>query len=142
MQLTKQTDISLRVLMHLALEPEALGTIADIATRHNMSRNHLVKVVHRLVGLGYLKSARGRGGGVALARPASAINVGEVVRATETTLDVVDCDAYACPLARKCILKDALNEATDAFLSVLDGYTVSDLTRNRRQLLRLIGQGR
>ncbi len=138
MQLTKHTDISLRVLMHLAVEPEKLGTITDIAARHNMSRNHLMKVVHHLVGLGYLSSVRGRGGGISLAKPASEINVGDVVRATETTLDVVDCDAYACPLARKCILKDALNEATDAFLSVLDGYTVADLTRNRRQLLRLI----
>ncbi len=139
MQLTKHTDISLRVLMTLALEPEELGTITDIAARHNMSRNHVMKVVHHLVGLGYLNSVRGRGGGISLAMPASEINVGEVVRATEATLDVVDCDAYQCPLARKCILKDALNEATDAFLAVLDGYTVSDLTRNRIQLRRLIG---
>ena len=139
MQLTKHTDISLRVLMHLALEPDVLGTITDIAARHNMSRNHLMKVVHYLVGLGYLNSLRGRGGGISLAKPAAEINVGDVVRATEATLDVVDCDAYECPLARKCILKDALNEATDAFLSVLDGYTVADLTRNRQQLRRLIG---
>ena len=104
-----------------------------------MSRNHLMKVVHHLVGLGYLNSVRGRSGGISLAKPASDINVGDVVRATETTLNVVDCDAYACPLARKCILKEALNEATDAFLSVLDGYTVADLTRNRQQLLKLIG---
>ena len=139
MQLTKQTDISLRVLMHLALEPSALSTITHIAGRHNMSRNHLMKVVHHLVGLGYVTSVRGRGGGISLARPAKEINVGEVVRATEATLDVVDCDAYECPLSKKCILKDALNEATDAFLSVLDGYTVADLTRNKRQLLGLIG---
>ena len=139
MQLTKHTDISLRVLMHLAVEPEELGTITNIAARHNMSRNHLMKVVHHLVGLGYLNSVRGRSGGISLAKPASDINVGDVVRATETTLNVVDCDAYACPLARKCILKEALNEATDAFLSVLDGYTVADLTRNRQQLLKLIG---
>ena len=139
MHLTKQTDISLRVLMHLALEPEELSTITQIAARHKLSRNHLMKVVHHLVGLGYLSSVRGRGGGISLARPAGRINVGEVVRATEATLDVVDCGAYECPLAGKCILKGALNEATDAFLAVLDGYTVADLTRNRRQLLRLIG---
>ncbi|MGI9295261.1 MAG: Rrf2 family transcriptional regulator [Pseudomonadales bacterium] len=138
MQLTKYTDLSLRVMMHLALEPDELGTIKDIAERYRVSRNHLVKVVHQLVNLGYLKSVQGRGGGITLAKPAAKINVGKVVRQMENTLDVIDCAAANCPLTPSCILKCALNEATKSFLQVLDNYTVADLVKNRTQLLRLI----
>lgn len=139
MQLTKYTDLSLRVMMHLALEPDQLGTIKDIAERYHVSRNHLVKVVHQLVNLGYLQSVQGRGGGITLAKPASKINVGKVVRQMENNLNVIDCEAANCPLTPSCILKRALNEATKSFLQVLDTYTVDDLVKNRTQLLRLIG---
>lgn len=139
MQLTKHTDLSLRVMMYLALDPEARGTIKSIAERYNVSRNHLVKVVHKLVTLGYLDSVQGRGGGIYLARRPHDISVGKVVRDMENTFDVIDCAANNCPLLPACLLKDALNKSTQAFLRTLDGYTIADLVTNRRQLLRLIG---
>ena len=139
MQLTKHTDISLRVLMHLAAFPDELGTVRDIAERYKVSRNHLVKVVHRLVNLGYLKSVQGRGGGITLARPAGDIVVGRVVRDTEATLEVIDCAKTDCPLLPGCLLKRALNKATREFLKTLDRYTVADLVRNRRTIVRLVG---
>ncbi len=139
MQLTKYTDLSLRVLMHLALEPDELATTKDIAERYNVSSNHLVKVVHRLVTLGYVLSIQGRSGGICLAMPANEINVGEVVRQMENKLDVMDCVGAECPLQPACHLKTVLNAATTAFITTLDGYTVADLIPNRRQLLRLIG---
>ncbi|MBL6707889.1 MAG: Rrf2 family transcriptional regulator [Pseudomonadales bacterium] len=138
MQLTKHTDISLRVLMHLAAFPDELGTVKDIAARYNVSRNHLVKVVHRLSSLGYLESTQGRGGGIALARVPEDIVVGDVVRNMEATLDVIDCAAGNCPLLPECLLKGALSEATGAFLETLDGYTVADLTKNRVDIVRLV----
>ena len=63
MRLTKHTDIALRVMMHLAVERETHTTVRYVARRYNVSRNHLVKVVHELVNLGYLSSVQGRGGG-------------------------------------------------------------------------------
>lgn len=137
MQLTKHTDLSLRVLMYLALEPEQSATIAGIAERYGVSRNHLVKVVHKLSVFGYLESVQGRGGGIYLARPTEEINVGQVVRSMESTFNVVDCTG--CPLLTGCRLKGVLNEATRKFLETLDGYTIADLTQNREQMLRLIG---
>ena len=139
MQLTKHTDISLRVLMHLAVFPDQLGTVRDIAERYNVSRHHLVKVVHRLSTLGYLASTQGRGGGIALARAPEDIVVGDVVREMEATLDAVDCAGSDCPLLPACLLKGALDEAMQAFLATLDGYTVADLTTNRSKIVRLVG---
>ena len=126
-------------MMYLALDPNSLSTISQIADRYRISRNHLVKVVHELVQLGYVTSVQGRGGGIRLSRDPDSISVGDVVRDMEMTLDIVDCEGYDCPLASKCRLKTVLDQAVDAFFSVLDEYAVSDLVRNRRQLARLIG---
>ena len=139
MQLTKHTDIALRVLMHLATFPDSLGTARDIADRYNVSRNHVVKVVHRLAGLGYLRSVQGRGGGVTLALPPGDIVVGQVVRDVEATLDVIDCAKNDCPLTSGCLLKGALNQAMRAFLATLDDYTLADLVRNRDRIVALVG---
>lgn len=139
MQLTKHTDYSLRVLIYLALDPSGLGTITDIADRYGISKNHLVKIVHKLAKLGYVESVQGRGGGVRLGMPADEISVGDIVRAMENSLKVIDCVANNCPLLPACRLRFALDRATVAFLDVLDEYTIADAARNRHQLLRLIG---
>jgi len=137
-QLTKHTDISLRVLMHLAVFPDQLSTVRDVASRYNISKNHLVKVVHRLAGLGYIHSLKGRNGGIQLAKPADDIVVGQVLRDMEMTLEVIDCSN--CPLNIGCLLKRALNQATKAFVDTLDGYTVADLITNKNRIMAKVGQ--
>ena len=139
MQLTKYTDISLRVLMFLALKNSELSTISEISKKFNISKNHLMKVVNKLVALGYVKSLQGRGGGVSLACPATDITVGMIVREMETTFDLIDCDTVPCPINSICKLKHAVNKATDSFLAILDNYTIADLVTPQRPLLNLLG---
>ena len=91
MRLTVHTDYALRLLMLLAMEPEQLHTIEEIARRYDISRNHLMKVTQTLAQAGFVESLRGRGGGLRLARPAGEIILGEVVRATEDGFDIVEC---------------------------------------------------
>ncbi len=138
MQLTKYTDLSLRALIYLSLQPEASATISAIAQKTRVSRNHLVKVVHQLGKLGYVTTSRGRGGGVSLARPAAEIRADEVVRNFEPTLEVINCLANQCPLMPACHLKRALHRASEAFMEVLATYTVADLSQNKIQLLKLL----
>ncbi len=138
MQLTKHTDLSLRALIYLSLQPETSATISAIAKKIRVSRNHLVKVVHRLGGLGYVTTCRGRGGGVTLAKPAAEIRVDEVVRDFEPTLEVINCLANQCPLIPACRLKKALHRASEAFMEVLATYTIADLSQNKTQLLKLL----
>lgn len=134
----RQTDYSLRVLIYLALNPDRRANITDIATAFNVSRNHLVKVVHQLSNLGYILTLRGHGGGIELARAACDISVGSVVRDTENSLDVINCKEPVCPILPVCRLKRVLNEATEIFLTTLDGYTVADLIQHKDKLNRLI----
>ena len=124
--------------MYLALHDNQLSNIGDIAKSFKVSRNHLVKVVHHLVQIKLLDSVRGRGGGIRLARDAHEINIGDVLRHTEQTLEIIDCNKPACPLLPSCKLKRVLNDAKTAFFAVLDEYTVADLTKNNKLLLKLI----
>lgn len=136
MRLTRYTDYAMRVLLYLGARPERLCPIAEIARAYAISQNHLMKVVNDLVNAGYLESVRGRAGGVRLARPASEINVGALIRHTEDDFDLVCCGD--CVIAPACGLTGALDEALDAFLAVLDGYTLADLLDKRGDFLRLL----
>ena len=137
MRLTLHTDYALRLLMLLAIEPDELHTIEEVARRYGISRNHLMKVVQTLAQGGFVTSLRGRSGGLRLAREAGSINLGAVVRATEDGFDLVECFDTArntCVVAPACGLKSPLDQAVRAFLAVLDGYSLGDLVRNPRTL--------
>lgn len=144
MRLTVYTDYSLRVLIFAALHPERVVTIDEIAHCYAISRNHLTKVVHRLGLRGYLDTVRGKGGGLRLALPPARICIGEVVRATEEDLALVECFRPAenrCRITPACTLRSILQEAIEAFLDVLDGYTLAELITNRGDLLGLLDGG-
>jgi Rrf2 family nitric oxide-sensitive transcriptional repressor len=139
MRLTAYTDYALRVLIRLAVQPQRLTTIADIAKGYDISENHLMKVVHRLGVAGLIDTVRGRNGGLRLRKAAAAIGVGQVVRLMEPDMDIVPCfnDASGCVIEPACLLKGALAEARDAFLATLDRYTLADLAKPRRKLSAL-----
>lgn len=130
MQLTSYTDYALRVLIYLGKLPDRQATITEIADFYNISRNHLVKVVHQLGEKGFIKTTRGKGGGLALQRPAEKIHVGDVVRSMETHFNWVECFNPAlqqCRLLPSCRLKQLLERAGNAYLQVLDASTLADL---------------
>ncbi|MCM5568890.1 Rrf2 family transcriptional regulator [Burkholderiaceae bacterium FT117] len=129
MRITQHTDYALRVLMYVGGNPGRLVTIAEVAERFGISRTHLMKVVNRLVRDGFLYGQRGKGGGLKLGMQAEEISVGEIIRRMEPDLNLVECFERrgACLVDRGCRLRRALNEALDAFLAVLDRYSLKDL---------------
>jgi Rrf2 family nitric oxide-sensitive transcriptional repressor len=142
MRLTVYTDYALRVLMYLALKPDGLATIAEIAKSYGISKNHLMKVTHQLGVAGYVETVRGRTGGLRLAKSVEAIGIGEVVRYTEPDMAIVTCfkpiDA-PCVIRPCCVLRRALEKARAAFIGVLDDYTLGDLVQPRGRLAGLLG---
>ncbi|WP_417615941.1 Rrf2 family transcriptional regulator [Oceanisphaera sp.] len=141
MKLTTYTDFGLRTLMYLATLPEGeLTSVAHVSEVYQISRNHLVKVVNQLAREGYIRAVRGKNGGICLARPQADINVGQVIRSLENNLNGIDCGSPACYLVRVCRLKDALKLAMEAFLQVMDGYTLADLTDNRDELMVIFSE--
>jgi Rrf2 family nitric oxide-sensitive transcriptional repressor len=140
MRLTTFSDYALRVLLFLATAPEGRGRIADIASAYRISEHHLVKVVHHLGKEGLLANTRGRGGGLRLARPASQINVGHVVRTAEEPSVLVECFASGgnCAITGSCRLAGALQKAHDAFYEVLDGFTLEDLLVRPQRMTQIL----
>lgn len=140
MQLTHYTDYGLRVLIFLSIqENEQRVTISEIAEHFEIPRNHLVKVVHRLGQLKFIHSTRGKNGGIIIGQPSNQIYIGDVVRKMESTLDIVNCESPSpCPIKPSCRLKSILHDAGDAFLNVLDQYTIADLQQAPGQLNSLL----
>ena len=140
MHLTSFTDYTLRVLMYVAARNGARTTTAEIATAFKVSESHLNKVVHALGRDGLLRNVRGRGGGLELARPASSINLGAVIRAAETgaLVECFDGAANRCVITPVCGLRGVLAEALDRFYATLDRYTLADVTASPRRFARAI----
>ncbi len=141
MRLTTFTDYTLRTLVYLAVHDAPPATITDIARAYRISEAHVMKVVHQLGVAGDIETIRGRNGGIRLAHPPAAINIGSVVRRTEAGMELVPCvgDDKSCVIGDACLLRGALDEALAAFLAVLDRFTLADLILPRLRLLSLLG---
>lgn len=141
MRLTAFSDYTLRTLIYLGLRPEKLVTIADIASAYDISVNHLMKVVHRLALTGDIVTLRGQHGGLRLARAPETINLGEVIRRTEPDFEMVTCfgETRRCTIQDCCVLQHVIGTALQAFLDVLDRYTLADLMAPRQALAALLG---
>lgn len=132
MQLTVFTDYGLRSLMYLAANPKKLCSVREISDHYGISRNHLVKVVHRLAQLGYIQSSKGKGGGIRLAHAPETLRLGDVVRTLEPNMHLVECfDAATnrCTVTNACRLKHYLMRANTAFIDSLNSHTLADAVK-------------
>lgn len=142
MQLTSYSDYTLRVLIYLGVQPkDKRSNIKEISDFYNISFNHLSKVVYELGKLGMVETIRGRNGGILLAKEPAQINIGSLVRHTESPIHFVECfddEKNTCKLSSACRLKGVLKEALEAYLKVLDSYTLSDLLVNKEDIQQLL----
>lgn len=132
MQLTRFTDYALRVLIFVGRNSGRICTMGEIAVHHDISQEHLRKVIHKMAKLGYLDSRRGRGGGIVLGGDPAGMRIGDVIVAMEEDLSIVDCDTLDCILSPGCSLKAALARGSRAFISALNETTLADLLGDRR----------
>lgn len=141
MRITKRTNMAVRLLMFCAANQDRLVTKTEIADCCNVSANHLAQVINQLSQLGYLKTQRGRKGGMSLARPADQIRIGDIFRDIEGALPIAECFADAdnsCPFVSSCRLRVALQDAAVAFYRSLDGITLDALVCDNTDLLKLL----
>ena len=139
MHLTRQTDFALRAMIYLAtLPPSERVQIKQICEAFDISANHLSKVVNKLANIGYIDSQRGRGGGIRLGMEARDINVGDIVKAMEPTLNPINCDDPPCILMPGCRFKMVLGRASQAFVDTISGYTLADLVDRNVDTIELL----
>ena len=130
MRLTLFTDYSLRVLLYLSHKKGVPATIPEMASFYKISRNHLVKVVHNLGLIGFVKTTRGKNGGIRLAKDAERISIADVIRVTEPDLNLLECfdpRTDHCTITTVCRLKGILFHAKSVFMAELDRHTLADI---------------
>jgi Rrf2 family iron-sulfur cluster assembly transcriptional regulator len=132
MRLSTKGRYALRAMVDLALHG-ANGPVRreEIAARQEVSALYLAQLFTKLVKVGLVESVMGPGGGYVLARPASEIGSGDIIRAVEEPLVPVFCaDAEpeeSCHRRAECVthlLWMDLGQRIEAFL---DGVTLQDL---------------
>lgn len=136
MKLSLQTDYGLRVLMYLAGQNDRC-TITDISEFFAISKDHLAKVVQSLARQGFVRSIRGVGGGLELARAPEEITIGEVVQGLEGNMHLLDCVAagqQVCVIQPGCRLRKVLAEAERIQLEYLNGVRLADVVKTGRSL--------
>ena len=93
MKLTSHTNYAIRMLMFCASKQE-LARVAEIADFYDLPQKFLFKILGGLTKAGFMETVRGRNGGIKLARPASEISLGDVVREMEENLEMAESKLY------------------------------------------------
>ena len=134
MQITRFTDYGLRTLMYVAARSENISSVKEIAEHYGISRNHLVKVVHRLSQLGYIETTKGKGGGLQIAQGTENLCLGDLIKQLEPNMNIVECfdaETNTCRITGSCQLKNYLFEATKNFIDTMNKYTLADAVQNK-----------
>lgn len=140
LHLTRHSDYTMRLLMHLAVQPDATATIREISDRYGISRNHMMKVANSAIQAGFVASVRGCVGGLKLAKLPADICIGDVLRETESwiTVECFEPATNQCRIVRGCGLRSALQNAQKAYFAVLDGYSLADIIQQKSLLVQLL----
>lgn len=139
MKLSTKGRYGLRALIDLAVysDKEAVS-IHSIAARQNISDSYLEQLVRKLKGAGLVISVRGACGGYKLARPASEISVGDVLRALEGNLDAVICpgneEEGGCEGADLCVTRYVWKRINDSITQAVDTMMIDQLVEESKKL--------
>ncbi len=137
MKLSTKGEYGLLAVMDLAIHSlEAPVQSAQIAERQNIPKQYLDQLLLYLKKAGLVESSRGRQGGYQLARSASHINLLQVVRALEGSIDSNDVfmrEGSNQDPTRK-ILRDLWSELFEHASEVLRTTTVEDVCERRKKL--------
>lgn len=133
--LTAKGKYSLKALAHLAtLQPGETIQAIDIAEAHNIPKKFLDAILGDLRNAGIVFSKKGPGGGYMLARAASDIEIGHVIRTIDGPLAPIACasrTAYQpcrdCKSVKSCTVRLMMTKVRDAMSEVLDQLTVADM---------------
>ena len=130
MKLTTRSRYGTRMILDRAIHGQnGPVRIKDVAARQGVSVKYLEKLVRDLKEAGFVRSRRGPRGGHELDKPLTAISVGDIVRALEGDLSLVECgdEAGACPRQADCLTRGVWMEAARAMHEKLDSITLADL---------------
>lgn len=127
---------ALRVMVDLALYSNGeYITLKDISARQEISVKYLEQVIQTMNRAGFLHSLRGNNGGYKLAKSASDITAGDILRAAEGTLAPVAClkeDHNTCTRAGVCTTVEFWEGFYNVINNYVDNITLAELADKAR----------
>ena len=137
MLITSKGRYALRLMIYVAAAGGDASSASDkvtlrqVADSENISLKYLEQLAHTLVKADLLVSVRGHGGGYMLAREASSIRAGDVIRAAEGSTTPVACAGLddSCPRESMCSAVAFWAGLDELIENYVDGVTLADLAQ-------------
>lgn len=133
MKMSTRGRYGMRLILDIAVNgKERPVALKDIAARQEISGKYLEQITSRLSKAGLVRGTRGVGGGYLLSMPPEEITAGDVLRALEGNLTLVECKepgGVACHRASECPTTGLWREMCGAMERVADSYTLTDLIK-------------
>ncbi len=136
LKITQAADYAIRSMLYIASLPEDRPILKnEVAESQDIPRSFTAKILRVLVHAGLLKSTRGVKGGFTLARPASEINMLEIVEATDGPIRLAACAIQAgdCEQASNCPSQAVWNTVQEQITATLRGANLEDLVSAPRR---------
>lgn len=145
MKMSTRGRYGLKAMVDLAVQSEnSPVSLSSIAMRQNISENYLEQIIAIMKKAGLVKSQRGAGGGYRVAKPLNEISVGDILRALEGDLSLVNCPSlsedgqnaeYDCETADTCVTKYVWGKVNSALNTTFDSITLEELALKSKYLL-------
>lgn len=122
--LSEASSIAIHGMVLIARSPNGINA-AKIAEITGLSKNHIAKVLQRLVKNDMLKSVRGPAGGFTLKKDPATITLLDIYQSIEGNLDVGDCPlSYDLCGFERCLMGTVVNKLTSEFRTFLEEKTL------------------
>ncbi len=129
MKVSKKTDYALRALFAIAELKDSSISIRELAENTDVPRRFLENIMLEMNKAGWVKSTPGRYGGYALAKDASEITLGEVIRYFEGMIAMISCVSVSnyesCSQEGKCYFRRVFLNIRNLTAQILDKTTIA-----------------
>lgn len=124
--LSEAASIAIHSMVLIARQEKGMNVVR-IAETTGFSRNHIAKVLQRLVKSDLLKSVRGPAGGFTLRKKPTEITLLEVYESIEGTMEIEDCPlSYEICNFSQCVMGNVVNKMTLEFKKFLTQQTLKN----------------
>jgi len=131
LKLSKKVDYGLMAISHIAYrEEDRVVNSKHIAEEYHIPQELLAKILQKLARKGLITSQNGPKGGYVLAKDPHEITVGEVIKAIEGPIRLVDCYiGNDCQQIGKCSVRQPIQKIQNSIAQLLDSITIDEMTR-------------
>ncbi|MEI6888310.1 MAG: RrF2 family transcriptional regulator [Bacteroidales bacterium] len=123
--LSEAASIAIHSMVLIARSKDGINAV-KIAEFTGFSKNHIAKVLQRLVKSDLLRSVRGPAGGFTMKKEPGELNLLDIYQAIEGPIELTDCPlSYDICNFDRCLMGNVINKLTSEFRKFLEEQTLS-----------------